>query len=572
MRVDRIRVQNYRNLADIDISLGPGTVIVGENRAGKSNLLRALRLVLDPTLPNSERELRPEDFWDGLSDGSSTWNPISAGEIIQVSVDLADFDDEPNVVNALADALLMTKPLRARMTYLWAPSEVASDGRNVYRWRIFGGESQESRIPQELRQQIYMTFLHALRDVESDIRNWRRSPLRALLQAAAEAASSGGSLDEVRAAMEQANTMLNALPSVQELSNQISSRTQQMVGTNQAIATELGVAPPDPMRLIRSMRIFIDGEAQRSLGSASLGSLNVLYLSLLQLGLDARLAEAAAAHVVVAVDEPEAHLHPHLQRLIFKELLHTGIHSRTMLVTTQSPYIASVADPRNLVILRSTATSTSASVARDAELSEAEWNDISRYLDATRAEIVFARRVILVEGYAEQVLIPSIASSMGIELDKLGVSVCSVHGTHFLSYVKFCQALHLPWIVLTDADETDDKGVSRGHRRGRRLIEPETGPLEDHGIFVGESTFEIDLFNVADTNRDAFCQVLNDLSRTEAQRTQIEAWINAGAPSEMLLDFVKLVGGKGRVAQRLASRHLVAPPYIKNALLSATSK
>jgi putative ATP-dependent endonuclease of OLD family len=47
MCVDRITVRNFRNLADLDLALDPGTVIVGENRAGKSNLLRALRLILD---------------------------------------------------------------------------------------------------------------------------------------------------------------------------------------------------------------------------------------------------------------------------------------------------------------------------------------------------------------------------------------------------------------------------------------------------------------------------------------------------------------------------------------------
>lgn len=60
-----------RYLADIDLRLHPGTVIVGENRAGKSNLLHALRLILDPSFSYSDHQLRREDFWDGLSDGSS---------------------------------------------------------------------------------------------------------------------------------------------------------------------------------------------------------------------------------------------------------------------------------------------------------------------------------------------------------------------------------------------------------------------------------------------------------------------------------------------------------------------
>ena len=63
MRVVRLSVRNFRNLADVSVPLSHGTVVVGENRAGKSNLVYALRLVLDPTLSHSQRQLRREDFW-----------------------------------------------------------------------------------------------------------------------------------------------------------------------------------------------------------------------------------------------------------------------------------------------------------------------------------------------------------------------------------------------------------------------------------------------------------------------------------------------------------------------------
>jgi putative ATP-dependent endonuclease of the OLD family len=62
MRIDKVTVKNFRNLAEIEVPLQRGTVLVGENRVGKSNFIHAVRLVLDPTLPNSERYLRREDF------------------------------------------------------------------------------------------------------------------------------------------------------------------------------------------------------------------------------------------------------------------------------------------------------------------------------------------------------------------------------------------------------------------------------------------------------------------------------------------------------------------------------
>jgi putative ATP-dependent endonuclease of OLD family len=66
MRISRIQIDNFRNFQHCEVYLNTHAVIVGENKIGKSNLIHALRLVLDPRLPDVERQLRLEDFWDGL--------------------------------------------------------------------------------------------------------------------------------------------------------------------------------------------------------------------------------------------------------------------------------------------------------------------------------------------------------------------------------------------------------------------------------------------------------------------------------------------------------------------------
>lgn len=93
------------------------------------------------------------------------------------------------------------------------------------------------------------------------------------------------------------------------------------------------------------------------------------------------------------------------------------------MVTTHSPHIASATSARNLVMLRTTDAGTVAHPAGAAALSEPEWTDIDRFLDATRSELVFARRVLLVEGVAEQLMAPSLAKANGVDLDEVGISV-----------------------------------------------------------------------------------------------------------------------------------------------------
>ena len=66
MYLSRIKIANFRNFSLLDVELAGNVVVVGENRVGKSNLLYALRLVLDASLSDSARHLSLSDFWDGL--------------------------------------------------------------------------------------------------------------------------------------------------------------------------------------------------------------------------------------------------------------------------------------------------------------------------------------------------------------------------------------------------------------------------------------------------------------------------------------------------------------------------
>ncbi|HUR02869.1 MAG TPA: TOPRIM nucleotidyl transferase/hydrolase domain-containing protein, partial [Nonomuraea sp.] len=374
-------------------------------------------------------------------------------------------------------------------------------------------------------------------------------------------ATNDDDLGLVRAAMKEANLKLNDLPEIKGVGTSISERILEIVGANQALKTELAVAPEDPLRLIRTMKLYVDGDAHRSLSTTSLGTLNVLYLALLELGLEARLDERDIAHVVMAIEEPEAHLHPHMQRLAFRRLLADDSAARSILVTTHSPHIASVASPRSLVVLRNEGGRTEAAAAWEAGLTDAEWDDMARYLDATRAELVFARRVLLVEGFAEQVLLPRMAAAVGIDLDKLGITVCVIDGTHFTSYARFCSALDIRWAVVTDADG------EAGAKRAARLLEALLliGSPEDHGIFVGTTTFECDLLAADPANVQVCFRTIWDLA-TDRQREVVSSWVSQQPDNGAYLGMIDKVGGKGRFAQRLASCGVRPPDYIVRAL------
>ena len=588
MRISRIGITNFTNFQALDIRTGDDIVIVGENKVGKSNFIRALQLVLDPGLSERDRHLVLDDFWDGLGEDK-------IGSTIEVFVELTDFTNDERLMAHLCDCVVEPEPeMVARLTYRFQPrAGLDGDPQSVadYEYLIFGGLDPDMAVKRTARLMLPLDIQGALRDAEKDLASWRRSPLRPLIEELM-ASVDENTRQQIQTIVNEAGEQLEELDQVIVVARRISERLEEMAGPQHAVPVSLGVAPTQIDALLRGLRILIDGGA-RGIGEASLGTANLIFLALKCLELDRLVEEGERDHTFFAVEEPEAHLHPHVQRLVYRYFLEVGAtenaeearSARTTILTTHSPHVTSVTPIRSVVLLRHNPVSgaTKGVSAAEAPLQESDEADLQRYIDVNRGELFFARGVILVEGEAERFLIPAFASALEMPLDVLGISVCSVAGTNFGPYVKLLgtEGLRIPHVLLTDMDPREER-PPLARRRITKLLrisdtdlnldEWDEGALfragRERGYFVNGSTLELELYD-AGMNDVMIAVLAQELGVSRRKRREFRDRITGadGVDKKELLRLIDRVG-KGRFAQSLSGHTSVdvCPEYIRAAL------
>ena len=573
----QLTISNFRKLQKAELRFQPGlNVLVGANNVGKTAVVDALRALLaghDEPYPRLDTNdvHRPHG---GTSAGDITFQYIFRG---------LDEDDEADFLPALKiDA---AGKAEAHITIRYAEADKIGRLR-AKRWC---GNHEDVGLTADMMENLRGVYLPPLRDASQSLKPSRTSQLSRLFQLLSDDIGR----NEINEALKKLDEELKKHQPITNTHTAIKSRHDTMLGPQLAQLLELGLSGSDFQRLASRLSLMVDAFEIEQNG---LGFNNLIFMAVV---LSELAKNPESSYRGLIVEEPEAHLHPQLQAVLLGYLetvkATDGEKPVQLFVTSHSPNFASIADINRLACLVDTGGTVETFFPRDISFGKGKREKLERYLDVTRAEIFFARRVIFVEGAAELMLVSVLAEKAGYKLREHGVSLISVEGLNFDSFLPLFgeKALKIPISVITDADPVDapsdgsePKALYPAAGDSVKVSENTAKMKESEDalvkIFHGVKTLEYDLALHQD-NRSAMLKALKELHPKigEAVETSVNAASGDADKARLLFSgmFERTQNNvqKGRFGQALAQiladgATCTVPEYLRQAIEHACQK
>lgn len=637
MYISTLSLKNFRNFKSSKLLFKKGiNTLIGENGSGKTNVFYALRLLLDETLPRNTN-LYESDFNRALGSWQGHWIIVSVrfeeldnndecqalsvhglGDAeenhgtytllfrpkISVRQQLHDYAQQADKSSAGFTALLKEITIADyKSTFLGKGSADVLDDE-IYKTIVGDFETIEFPDPAaedtslfgqivsrdiSIPSEVSCTFVQALRDVETELKSYRRSPLLNLLRNSdgnTEAAEKQQIVNQVKTL----NSQIGALEEIKTLSASIGTSIQGTIGYTYAPNVDIKSEIPDDVnRLFQSLKLWVGDPDEDNhlgkLGEISLGGANMIYLSLKLLEYEKLQSENRAAHFLL-IEEPEAHIHTHIQKTLFKNVT---LDETQVIVSTHSTHISSTSQAHAVNIL--SRNQNHAQVFHPTQgLDPRQVTGIERYLDSVRSTLLFAKGVIMVEGDAEEILLPVLIEKvLGVSLDELGISLVNIGSTGFenLAVLFHDDRIKRHCAIVTDLDEiavaqADVTGIAWskhvGSREAGQLRKVKFDALFDQnewvGMFYAPHTFEVDFLQAGNT--EPIKATLSDIYEKEggAVVKKSEEKLDSDTDTTANLEVLRLANKEGKgwfavLLSKYVSSVSIIPDYILGSIAFA---
>ena len=432
-------------------------LLVGENDSGKTTIIDAIKMVLF-TQSYDYYRFEAEDFF--IKNGA---NEDDRTKDLEIECVFRDFTDK-EAANFLE----------------WLSFEEDSDGKSKYYLKIFvkarreygriyrdvraGSDEQGTALDGKARDLLRTVYLRPLRDAEFELNPRRKSRLSQILYRHKDFADKEG--HPLKNAVDDANTQIQSFfkevdeddsgKGGTEIVCKINDYLSHFSSVKNPLKSSVSIADTNLKTILEQLSLSLSNNR------VGLGSNNLLFVAAEFLLLK---RDDYTGLKLTLIEEIEAHLHPQAQLRLIEYLQAESDPDESdkvqLILTTHSPNLASKVNLKNLVVCKDGSVFNMG--YEHTKLEIGDYLFLERFLDVTKANLFFADGVILVEGDAENLLIPTIAEIIDRPLAKHGVSIVNVGSTAFLRYSRIFQRedsnefMDLPVTVITDCDIKPDE-------------------------------------------------------------------------------------------------------------------
>jgi putative ATP-dependent endonuclease of the OLD family len=578
MYLKTLRIQGFRRFDDLSLNFKDGlNVIVGPNNAGKTAVVDALRVLL---AASDEGNLRLTELDLHEKRGS----PLSPTATFTFVFSGLSEQNEADFSNALIAIKAADGKTIERYDAQFSVQYTQAEPGGRLRLRRWVGLHEENAMSTEMLEELRAVYLQPLRDPAQGLKPGRMSQISKLIQNMMPDKAARTAL------VEQLTTIDDELSKNEPISSTnaaISTKHKSMLGEVLAQVLKLDLTSSDFNRFASRVGMAIGG---RDVEQNGLGFNNLIYMAVV---LSELAFNRTASYCGLLVEEPEAHLHPQLQAVLLDYLKTVeepvaGERPVQVFVTSHSPNFAALADIDSICCVYDSPAGPVAFSPREVVFGKGKKEKLQQYLNVTRAELFFARRIVFVEGAAELFLVDALAKKAGYELHQQSISVISTDGLNFDAFLPLFgdKAMQIPVAVVSDADPAAPDQFP-GVNDALKLSAAATAisKFDDDYVkcFFAQKTLEYDLALDA-TRRSLMVEALTEIHPIIG--SDLKVIVDAAATDQekaklLFTGMFERADGKtnvkkGQFAQALAQgisqskAALELPGYLKSALDSVT--